>query len=212
MATGRDAVRQQRQRRQAKHITSAGLDLGSFQTGLSGEFDGLALGPDGNSLYATTFGSSVVRHFDLAGTPLSDFTIDGEQPDVPDGVESPTRTGSPAVAAAVAVAAAGVRRRVTWGPTAWRIATGWSRPASLSSIGLGHCWRGRSGSYAGRLRLNQVACCRATICYDKFGSNDRRVLSTPIRLANTAETLPEAFSTSPSQRQVFDFAGNRDQN
>jgi len=94
-----------------EHITSGGLVLDSFPTGLSGEFTGLALGPDGNSLYATTLGSSVVRHFDLAGTSLGDFPISGaNSPTFLTVIPVPEPTGLLAVAEAAATAAAGVRR------------------------------------------------------------------------------------------------------
>jgi len=57
------------------HMTTDGTVLSSFSIGLTGAFYGIGISPDGNSLYATTTSSSVVRQFDLDGNQLNQFSI-----------------------------------------------------------------------------------------------------------------------------------------
>ncbi|HEX4415249.1 MAG TPA: hypothetical protein VH107_16575 [Lacipirellulaceae bacterium] len=57
----------------AVHFETDGTVLGSFSTGLSGNFGGIGLAPDGNSLYLSS--TNIIRHFSLSGTPLGDFNI-----------------------------------------------------------------------------------------------------------------------------------------
>jgi streptogramin lyase len=61
----------------AVHIKTDGTVLLSFAIGLgpSGDFLGLALAPDGNSLYVTRTTSTVVKQFDLSGSQIGQFDI-----------------------------------------------------------------------------------------------------------------------------------------
>jgi hypothetical protein len=64
------------------HISATGQELNDFSIGLSGAFDGIALGADGRSLFVTTESSTVVKQFDLTGKALAGgFTLDS--PDTP---------------------------------------------------------------------------------------------------------------------------------
>ena len=58
-----------------EHIQTDGTPLGTFATGLAGNFFGIALAPDNNSLYVTSDSSTVVKHFNLSGTLLDSFTL-----------------------------------------------------------------------------------------------------------------------------------------
>ena len=58
-----------------EHIKTDGTDLGSFATGLSGNFDGIGLAPDNNSLYLTSIASRVVEHRSLNGNLLGSFAL-----------------------------------------------------------------------------------------------------------------------------------------
>lgn len=58
-----------------EHITTNGQVLGSFATGLSGQFGGIGLAPDNQSLYVTSKNSTVVEHFDLNGNLLDSFNL-----------------------------------------------------------------------------------------------------------------------------------------
>lgn len=58
-----------------EHITTNGQVLGSFATGLSGQFGGIGLAPDNQSLYVTSKSSTVVEHFDLNGNLLDSFNL-----------------------------------------------------------------------------------------------------------------------------------------
>ncbi|MEO6787434.1 MAG: PEP-CTERM sorting domain-containing protein, partial [Chthoniobacteraceae bacterium] len=57
------------------HVKTDGAALGSFATGLNGNFDGIALAPDNNSLYVTSDSSTAVKHFGLDGSLLGSFNL-----------------------------------------------------------------------------------------------------------------------------------------
>lgn len=58
-----------------QHVTTTGLVLGSFSSGLTGHLVGIGIAPDGDSLYVTSASSSVIRHFDLNGNQLGNINI-----------------------------------------------------------------------------------------------------------------------------------------
>ena len=85
-----------------EHITTDGTVLGSVASGLAiapgAQFNGLGIAPDGNSLYAMTTSSTVIRHLDLNGNQLGDITIASPDSEnfltvVPNSVPEPGNAG-----------------------------------------------------------------------------------------------------------------------
>lgn len=60
-----------------EHVNTDGTVLSSFATGLSGNFEGIGLALDNNSLYVASNGSNMVKHFDLNGNLLGSFNVAG---------------------------------------------------------------------------------------------------------------------------------------